>query len=80
MTKLEAWLEEIKTYESGWLPRDESRVIKVIENFKETLELLADHMPRCECMDGKGLAKEALAIDPNDLGGPDEFKNKSQAV
>lgn len=91
MTKLEAWLEEKKKHfdDFGSLSEyDAKAAILVIEQLKAALEKVEDTRkighkePDSYTMLGclSHIATTALSIDPENPGGPDEFKNKSQAV
>lgn len=76
MTKLEAWITYFKN--CGTKSKIDRQAITIIEKLKETLENYNCGDDREWC-DGCR-ARDTLSMDPENLGGPDDFQNKSQAV
>lgn len=58
---------------AGWnaahAPTDLTKALSVIGKMREGLELLADKMPGCSCMDGPNIARQALAAADEISGG-----------
>jgi hypothetical protein len=88
MTPLEIWLDN---YKKIWDLNDEGLALQAIAVIEELKAALEKYRHCWVNEDGGGYndededgntdfhADKALAMDPETLGGPDEFKNKSQA-